>query len=325
MTYWYCGVQVKDVNRIYSYISDLGELAAGTYVEVPFGQSNTLRIGIVKTCAEYTPDSAPFPVERCKHIIRVASPEEYEEQSPLPPFRFDAGDGEDIYEVDDSIWEEDWDEVLKWAIDHHTCTDEGIRQKVIECYRLCLQQGMPVAALNLGTFYYNGLGVAQDYAEAFRLYQIAAEAGELRAICNLGYCYYYGRDIPVDYGKAYHYFSTGALLFNDANCLYKLGDMYLNGYHVEENEKYAFLLYDRARGAVHEDEECLADIQFRMGKCLLWGIGVEPDIEHANAYLHLALLNFYQRRKTDPFVGNLIQSTKDLIEEAQTFLDLETI
>ena len=41
-----------------------------------------------------------------------------------------------------------------------------------------------------------------------------------------------------DYQKAFHYFLLGAL---DGHLisLYKIGDMYLNGYHVEKNEKRA--------------------------------------------------------------------------------------
>ena len=102
------------------------------------------------------------------------------------------------------------------------------------------------AVLNFGTFYYSGKFVEQDYKKAFELYKIDADAGEIRAICNCGYCFYYGCHQEIDYAEALKYFSLGALLFNDANCLYKLGDMYLNGYGTDKNEKYAFLLYERA-------------------------------------------------------------------------------
>lgn len=325
-TYWYCGVAVKGLETAYSYISDAGELEIGSYVMVPFGNHNALRIGLVKSCGEYTEADAPYPVAHTKHIVREATAHEYDEQPPLPPFHYCDDDDNDIEEANYYIETEDWDMVLDWACDNHDCSCEEIIQKVIECYELCVKQNMPVAALNLGTFYYNGRYVEQDYQKAFELYKIAADAGELRAICNCGYCLYYGRHQEVDYGEAFRYFSLGALLHDDANCLYKLGDMYLNGYDVEKNEKYAFTLYSRAIERCRTDggdSVCMADAQFRVGKCLLYGIGTEKDIEKAHALLSYALLNFYDRRKTDHFVVGLIRSAKELIAQAQTELDKE--
>lgn len=324
MSYWYCSVKVKEANRAYSYISDMGELEIGSFVEVPFGSENTLKIGIVETCGEYDEENAPFPVDRTQHISRLTTAEEYEDNLPVSSYRDD--DDDDWDNVERCIEEEDWDEVMDWASEHHDSYDAETLQRVIQCYRLCLEQNMPPAALNLGSLYYTGRGVEQDYEEAFRLYQIAADAGELRAICNLGYCYYYGRERSVDYEKAFYYFELGALLFNDANCLYKLGDMFLNGYHVDENKQYAFILYNRALNALSDaDDDCLGDIQFRLGKCLLRGIGTARNVELSNAYLHTALLNFYKRRKIDPFVGGLIRAAKEYIEEAEALLDAEIL
>ncbi|MCD7796505.1 MAG: hypothetical protein LUG95_02480 [Clostridiales bacterium] len=116
------------------------------------------------------------------------------------------------------------------------------------------------------------------------------------------------------------------MLFDDPNCLYKLGDMYLNGYFVEKNKKYAFTLYDRALEQCEDrDDFCIGGIQFRLGKCLLRGIGTEVDVEQANTFLSVALIEFYKRRSTDPFVKGLIGSTKKMIAEAQEILDKEVL
>lgn len=321
--YWYCGVKVKGIHTAYSYISDMGELACGTYVEVSFGKQNALKIGTVESCGEYAEDRTPFPVEKTKHIIRIATKDEYDEQETILPY-YPSDEDECLEEVNYYIEDEDWDEVLDWAIDNHDSTNEQIVNKVIECYRLCMAQNMPVAALNLGTFYYNGRSVEQDFDKAFELYKIAADAGELRATCNIGYCYYYGRNREVDYSEAYKYFFLGAMLFEDSNCIYKLGDMYLNGYSTEKNEKYAYMLYERAFKHASEnpqDSDCLADTQFRVGKCLLIGIGTGVDIEKAHELLSLALIGFYKRRKTDPFVQELIKSTREMIDEAEAELN----
>ena len=226
------------------------------------------------------------------------------------------------------ILSQDWEKVFEWACDHHDRSEISMMDKVTSCYYFCMQHGMPKAALNLGTFYYSGRFFEQDYQRAFELYKIAADVGEPRAICNCGYCFYYGRHQEVDFAEAYKYFSLGALLYDDANCLYKLGDMFLNGYAVEKNEAHAFQLYLRAldQAQMHDDQvSAAADAQYRIGKCYLRGIGTEKDVEEAHVQLSFALLNFYKRRKTDGFASGLIQKTKELIAEAQAELDAEKI
>lgn len=325
--YWYCGVAIKGSQNVYSYISDSGELDTGTYVIVPFGIDNTLKVGVVKWSAEYTAEEAPYPVEKTKHIIRQATKKECEYDKCL----YISSDDDDcniIDDTDDIEWYieiGDWDNVFEWACRHHDTLDPDIGLKVMECYELCFKHGNATAALNLGTFYYNGRFVGRDYKKAFELYKIAADAGEIRAICNCGYCFYYGRHERIDYAKAYEYFSLGALLYDDANCLYKLGDMYINGYGVTQNELYAYILYNRALNISIKDEDyyCIGDAQFRLGKCLLYGKGTEQDAEQAHEMLSYALLNFYKRRKNDSYVSGLIKSTKKLLNEAQQILDDE--
>lgn len=330
-TYWYCGIKVKGIHKDYWYISDLGALQIGTYAQVPFGSANHLQIGIVTSCAEYTAETAPYPLGSTKHILRVAAEEEYNNQTPVKPFfSFDDDDNDDdddeIYEADAWILSKNWTEVLAWACDHHETTSASVMEKVVECYELCVEQGMAVAALNLGTLYYTGRFVEQDYRRAFQLYKIAADQGNIQGICNCGYCYYYGRHSKIDYPEAFKYFALGALLHDDANCLYKLGDMYLNGYAAEKNETFAFHLYTRALKRCQNDEgsaECMADAQYRVGKCLLYGTGCQKDPEEAHTLLCLSLINFYKRRNTDPFAGRLIRNAQELIHKAQEQLDAE--
>ncbi len=318
--YWYCGILVKGAKRIYSYISDTGEMQLDSYVMVPFGSHNTLKIGVVKSCGAYTAEEAPYPVEWTKHIVREATAEEYQNQPPVPPYYRDDNIPDDLDDVNYSIEIQDWDEVLEWAYDHCDDSDVRITKKVVECYELCLKHGMPEAALELGTLYDTGKLVEQNYKKAYELYQIAADTGILPAIRNCGYGFYYGRHQDIDYAKAYAYFSLGALLHDDASCLCKLGDMYLNGYHVSKNESYAFILYQKAWGRSQENESstlCIADVQFRVGKCYLYGIGTYKNTEKAHELLSLALVNFYKRRKRDHFVIEFIKSTKELLAQAQ--------
>ena len=109
-------------------------------------------------------------------------------------------------------------------------------------YEIGIAAGDAGAMNDLGAQYYDGhRGFEQSFSKAVELYKLAAANGDRQAQENLGYCYYYGRDMEPDYEKAFHYFALGAF---DGHLisLYKIGDMYLNGYYVEKNEREAYAL-----------------------------------------------------------------------------------
>lgn len=265
------------------------------------------------------------------HFLREISKEEYEAALATGEERsvWEADDVGDMEEYLDDGEPYDYDELLDWACDHHEI-DASKRQLrvVIRCYELCAARQMPVACLNLGTFYYEGRFVPQDFKKAAALYKIAADNGNEVAIRNLGYCYYYGRHQAVDFAKAFDCFMKAALFHEDANSLYKLGDMYREGQAVEKNPKYAYLLYTRALDSAKRHREYAytkPDVYYRLGVCRLRGLGTETDAEAAHHLLQKALDGFYARRKTDPFVHGLIAKTKDCLREAQRQLDTEIL
>lgn len=61
-----------------------------------------------------------------------------------------------------------------------------------------------------GERYFNGTGLAQDYAEAVKWYRKAAEKGHADAENNLGNCYYYGKGVPQDYTEAVKWYRKAA-------------------------------------------------------------------------------------------------------------------
>ena len=329
--YCYCSVQPKGMKSTYYYIAD-EEVKVNSYVKFPFGYENKLVIGTVTEMGYYDEDSVPFPTEKTKHILRVVSKEEFDNYPGFYAARHE-DDSDDIdYELEEAeeyILSEDYDAVFDWAYDHHDdIGSDRIMQMVCRCYEICVENGNPLAALNLGTLYYTGTYLERDYKKAAALYEIAAKAGERRAICNLGYCWYYGRHQAVDYERAYSYFHLAVLLYDDPNSLYKLGDMYRTGKFVEQNDIFAVKLYFRALNAIMregEDKFCLADIQLRIGRAFLEGKMIETDYERALRFLTDALAGFYARRKTDPFVKGLIIEAKELIAQAAAALDKEVI
>lgn len=334
-TYTYALVRIKGFATGYNYISEDRNLKTGSYVLVPFGAGNEECAGEVLDVHDCTAEEAPFPVERTKHIIRKLSRQEYAAVSETAcgnrwgESSDEKAERREMEQYLDNTENYDYEYLFEWACEHHDLkASPAMIQLVIRCYELCAEQRMPAACLNLGTFYYNGVFVPQDYKKAAALYKIAADNGIGVAIRNLGYCYYYGRHQVADFQKAWVCFNRGALLFEDANCLYKLGDMYQYGEAVEKNEKYAYILYRRALISAKRYREyafCKPDIWYRLGICCLEGIGTGRDIWHAHHFLQKALDGFYARRETDSFAGGLIGKTRKAIRRAESLLDQDIL
>jgi hypothetical protein len=165
------------------------------------------------------------------------------------------------------------------------------------------EKGISRAMLLLGSIYYTGKGVPQSYKEAVRWYEMAAEDLESYGLCNLGYCYYYGRDIDVNFKRAYECFSLSAYMRNP-NAMYKLGDMYYYGNHVREDKDAAYFWYREALDNLRGDD-VIANINYRLGLCYMYGHGTCKNELLALEHLHAAELEFFR-----------------LIEDGDTFAEL---
>ena len=142
---------------------------------------------------------------------------------------------------------------------------------------------------------------------------MAAEHGNRQAQENLGYCYYYGRDMEVDYQKAFHYFALGAF-DGYLISLYKIGDMYLNGYYVKKNEREAFFIYKRClQMAGDEDTRYISGpVHLRLGNMCLDGIGTERDPQQALLHFNIAEIMLLQMVQDGDYMYK--NSLRDAIE-----------
>ena len=166
--------------------------------------------------------------------------------------------------------------------------------KLVERYLLELAENNDVHAMvSLGSMYYEGKGVPQSYKKAVKWYEKAAGNLDPRGLCYLGYCYFYGRDIDIDYEKAYSCFTQSAFL-KDPNGMFKLGDMYYFGHYVNEDKEAAFYWYDAADNVYGKSQYEKASIAFRLGKCYLYGEGVEQDLSFALRKLQTAEITFFE-------------------------------
>ena len=169
-----------------------------------------------------------------------------------------------------------------------------------------VETGNHNALLTLGLLHYTGLGdfIPQDYVKAMCYYEKAVESSEKKnhwALNNLGYCYYYGRAGEADYKKAYDCFTLSAILGNP-NAMYKLGDMYYHGYHVDKDLDASFYWYSFAKEQVQEvefDDDykgfVAASIAMRIGRAYLHGEGIKIDLFSALLELRNAEALFYMQ------------------------------
>lgn len=180
---------------------------------------------------------------------------------------------DDPYEIATELMKADFKEPLP----------EYLIDAIIELLEDAASDGNAEAMNDLGSHYYAGRrGFPQDFEQAMHLYKQAAENGSRQAQENLGYCYYYGRNGEKDYEKAFHYFALGAFDGHIIS-LYKIGDMYRNGYYVEKNEREAFLIYERCLETMTDEaaEEAAGPVYLRYGDMKLEGRVTEQDAETA--------------------------------------------
>jgi len=86
------------------------------------------------------------------------------------------------------------------------------------------QQGDAEARWRLGTLYRDGDGVQQSDTDAIELFRRAAEQKYVPALSALGSQYWSGRGVPQDYSKAYFWYDV-ALAQGDENAESHLEDL----------------------------------------------------------------------------------------------------
>jgi TPR repeat protein len=142
-------------------------------------------------------------------------------------------------------------------------------------------KGDATAQRRLGNCYYNGKGVAVDYAEAAKWFRKAADQGNAKAQSNLGLCYATGKGAPQDYTEAVKWFRKAADQGN-ANGQYLLAIGYYNGLGVPQDYEEAVKWYLKAADQGH------ALAQSFLGGCYAKGQGVATNYVEADKWFRRA-------------------------------------
>lgn len=109
--------------------------------------------------------------------------------------------------------------------------------------------GQAEAQFSLGERYRLGSGVAQNWFEACRWYQMAAEQGNALAQCALAGCYAQGRGVRKDLAHAFAWYEKAAAQ-NLPQAQWNLGELYATGLPgLKADAKKATMLCKRAANA----------------------------------------------------------------------------
>jgi len=221
----------------------------------------------------------------------------------------DAGDLDAMFEVASYLVYGDQNEEL----------EPEIAERAINYYQICAANGDTYAMLDLGGMYIEGRGVEKDREKALEWYQKAVELGEPIAYRCLGNFYRYDnledgkvvltKDIDR-IKKAHEYFVAGSELDNE-NCLYELGDMFMEGLIENKDTSKAFELYERAYDIILEQKDynpgyindCESDVTYRLAKCYHYGHGIDKDIKEAWEYIKTAFKEVKRRSEEGDMFG----------------------
>jgi TPR repeat protein len=180
-------------------------------------------------------------------------------------------------------------------------------EMIFNYYQELAESGNSQAMATLGTMYYEGVNIPQDFKLAKYWCEQSSKKENPLGLIYLGYCYYYGRNIPQDFKKSYHLFEKAAFLGHH-NGMYKLGDIYYNGHYVSKNTTTAFYWYCEAEAITSDAIPEYPNIAYRIGHCYLLGEGIQSDlllslswlqksehgcytfIQNGDAYAHLTLV-----------------------------------
>lgn len=110
-------------------------------------------------------------------------------------------------------------------------------------YLQAAQAGVANAEYNMGTLYFNGDGVPQDYAKAHQWFMRAARRGNKYAEFQLAMTYFTGQGVNRDPQREIHWYGEAARQGLPA-AAYNLGVIYNNGVEVPPDyvRAYAWML-----------------------------------------------------------------------------------
>jgi Sel1 repeat len=152
-----------------------------------------------------------------------------------------------------------------------------------ETCRVRAENGDAGAESSLGSFYYHGQGVPQDYAQAFLWYGKAANQNNANAQRSLGFMYQNGLGVSHDTSEALRWYRKAADQ-GDAKAQNALALIYSDGQGVPQDYVEAIRWYRKAV------DQGYATAEYNLGNMYFYGRGVPRDRAEADRLYRLAAL-----------------------------------
>lgn len=314
MKYYLVNVRFQENSREYAYISGDESIETGDKVLVPVGYDNEEKEAVVSGTAYVTEETAPYPVEKMKRVLKKISG-----NNTGSAVKKEGAAGSDTPGAGMNA-------VIEEAIRHKISewTDPETNNCIappeeIETYKEMVLQGVekgwPEALEALAYASYGGNNVfPEDWKKSEECLLKLIEDGDypLPFYYNtLGYIYYYGRTTggKPQYEKAFQYFSVAAI-YGIYEATYKLADMLMEGKGVIKSVPAAVKLIENVYAdnrQLFEDEvfDCkFADVALRLGNIYENGIGKEQDLETAYSLYLQAQYAIRERRNVTDYYGD---------------------
>jgi len=165
--------------------------------------------------------------------------------------------------------------------------DAAFQQKdystALKKYKNAAGKKDPIAQRKIGNMFKDGLGVAQNYDEAMRWYELSAKQGNVDAQFNLG-AMHEGFENPKEAARWYQM----AAKKGDVESQLKLGEFYFSGatgqlddYHVNQNFKEALKWY---RLAAKSFDKPRYVAHMRLAEMYSKGLGIKVDYVKAHQW-----------------------------------------
>jgi TPR repeat protein len=153
-----------------------------------------------------------------------------------------------------------------------------------EYYLKAAKAGVVEAEMAIGIFYFQGIGVGKDEAEAYRWLKKAADRDEPSANMYLGRLYLHGvpsLNIEPNNNKAWYYIKKAADL-GESEAKSDVGWMYYRGLGVAKSKRSAFVYANAAA------ESGVPDGQALLGYLLITGTGTSKNSAQGVSWLEQA-------------------------------------
>jgi len=167
------------------------------------------------------------------------------------------------------------DAIVKQADKAESNVDDDAKAKeAFEAALAAAEAGDADAAFKVGGYYYQGMGVEQNYEEALEWFRKSSELGSSRATYNVGVFYEQGVGVEQNYEEALVWYRKAAEM-GDVDAAFNIGVYYYQGMGVEQNYEEALVWYRKAA------EMGNADAAFNIAVCYSRGLGAEQSYEDA--------------------------------------------